>query len=418
MEKKKIFDVTPPPQKKETEEAIFIKSKLEQKIDQPSKKITFKGKGVLIVLLLVVSIFFAARATINPKAELDVWPVKTPVNFKAEVVVAKEPGNSGEIPGELIVKENYFSEEFPATGVKEKEVKAQGIIRVYNNYSTDDQVLIAKTRFVSDQGKLFRAPDKVIVPGGHYESGKFVSGEVDILVEAGESGEEYNIGPATFSIPGFAGTPRYTDFYAKSFEPMTGGQKSNVTYVTAQDLESVESSFIERALVKNSQALINSITSPDYILVTGAVKGEIIEIDPLAQVGQEAETFSLRAKARSESLVFKKEAVEEFAKNYLLARIPSGQNLNESSFAITYSAKEVDMDQARIVLNVEILAETYPIIDEQKIKQAIIGQRPEQMTASLRTFFEVKQFQVRLWPFWVTEAPLEVNRINVNLKLD
>ena len=124
-----------------------------------------------------------------------------------------------------------------------KEEKAEGIIRIFNDYSTASQSLVAGTRFVSDEGKLFRLVEKVVVPGQSTEKGKLIPGSVDVLVRADTAGSDYNIGVSTFSIPGFAGTPRYTAFYAKSFLAMAGGFKGESLAVSSEDLENAKKSL-------------------------------------------------------------------------------------------------------------------------------------------------------------------------------
>jgi len=101
------------------------------------------------------------------------------------------------------------------------EYKATGIITIYNTYSSSPQTLVKTTRFVSEGGKLFRTTKTIVVPGADASSGKIVPGSTTVEVIASEPGNEYNIGPSTFSIPGFKGTPKYLAFYGESFSAFT-----------------------------------------------------------------------------------------------------------------------------------------------------------------------------------------------------
>ena len=119
---------------------------------------------------------------------------------------AEKAGNF--IQGEVLEAEKEVSQNFTAHGKKLKSTKAHGTMRIYNNYSTAAQTLVATTRFISNEGKLFRTKERVVIPGGYYEGGKLAAGFIDIEVIADQPGEDYNIDPSTFSIPGFVGTSK------------------------------------------------------------------------------------------------------------------------------------------------------------------------------------------------------------------
>ncbi len=372
---------------------------------------------VAIILGLVV-VGGAAYVLIKPKAEIDIWPVKNPVEFKTQIMVTGSQDQEAFIPGEVRTQENSLSQQFPATGVELKAAKASGKITVYNAYALSSQVLIANTRFVSDDGKLFRTPSKVIIPGAHYEGSKLIPGEIEITVEAGEPGEAYNIGPSTFSIPGLAGTPRYTAFYAKSFKAMSGGTKSEAKKVTAEDLKNAEEVLTTRAIENCKAALVNAVSLNDYVVVNEAIKTTVTEAVSSAKEGQNVENFTFQVRAKAETLIFKRSDVSVFAKEYVLSHLPDGQKLDENSLAVSFLSQEVDLDKEKIFLNVEISAQIYPSVDEDRIKEAVKNQTPSQMSSSLKGFSEITKSQVRLWPFWANRGPLETAGISIKIRLD
>ena len=436
MANRKVFDIIPPKGSKESIEpakhqkgpSFFEKlgdsakkvippspPKIKFKVSIP-RKIAWWPLISLVVLLLAAG---AAYFLIEPKAELEIWPVKEQLELKIQVLVAAASQQStGSILGEIVTSEQSFSEEFPSTGIKTKATKASGIIKVYNAYSTSPQALITATRFVSDDGKLFRTPKRVVIPGAHYEGSRLIPGEIDIVVEAGEPGDEYSIGPSTFSIPGLAGTARYTAFYAKSFESMTGGAKAETPEVTGEDLAAAEEILTSTALEECKTSLENSLSIDEYIVVKEAIEGEILEATPLAEEGQELSNFTFQVKAEAKALVFKKQDIENIAMDRILEQTPEGKQLDENSLAIGYVPQSVDLKKGKILLDLEISAEVYPTIDENSIKETIKNQRLDEIEASLRAFSEIDRFQIRLWPFWVNKAPTEVDGIDLKLRLD
>jgi len=417
MPSRKVFDIVPP---KERQTEIASSAKVPKKQTffmrpmSSNKPVAFRQVAwwPILTILALICLAGAGYFLIKPKAEISIWPKKSPLIVKTQIVAGKD------ITGEIKTQDCPASQEFSATGTKSLGVKSSGTIRVYNAYSIAPQTLIANTRFVSDGGKLFRIPQKIVIPGAHYEGSKLIPGELDTTVEAGEAGEEYNIGPSTFSLPALAGTSRYTAFYAKSFASMAGGSKNQTAQITEQDLSSAQKSLTATALDNCQKILRDSLSPEEYIINEEALKSEIIKSDSLVKAGQEVNKFTLNVKAKSTALVFKKSDLENFAKTYIAGKVPEGKQLDQNSVAVSYSAQNVDLGNGKIVLNVEISAEIYSTVDENSIKEAIKSQRPDEVSISLKQFSEINDFQVRLWPFWCDKTPLDVESMSVKLMLD
>jgi hypothetical protein len=129
------------------------------------------------------------------------------------------------------VKLTFDAKEFNSTlskrgegvGLNEKSFseKAKGVIVVYNNFNSESQVLVERTRFQSPEGLIFRSTTRITVPG---KTGT-TPGSVEVSVVADDVGEKYNIGLTDFSVPGFAGGPKFKTFYGRSKTEMKGGSK-------------------------------------------------------------------------------------------------------------------------------------------------------------------------------------------------
>lgn len=427
MPSKRVSDIISPKDKKETAPLAKPQKKtaISEKLILPKKKVisdkTPKPQSEkhaklfwwpTLTILVLICLAGASYILIKPKAEISVWPKKSPLVVKTQVVVGKD------IAKEIETQECSSSQEFPATGTKTLNTKASGTVRVYNAYSTTPQILIANTRFVSDNGKLFRTPQKIVIPGAHYEGSKLVPGEADATLEAGEAGEEYNIDPSTFSLPALAGTSRYTAFYAKSSSSMTGGSKSQTSQVTQEDLDSAEDSLSDIALENCEKTLQSSLPPEDFIINNDALQADILEITSPAKAGDSADNFTLSIKAKATALSFKKSDLEAFTKTYIESKVPEGKQLDQNSIAISYSPENIDLTKGKIFLNVEISSQIYSTIDEDNIKEAAISKRSEEITAALKQFSELDKFQLRLWPFWANKAPFEKEGVIIKLRLD
>lgn len=346
MSRRKIFDIIPPKEK-------TIKRSLESNLPEPQKSFS-KSRRFLFVFVLVLtmigtSVFFS-YTFVKPKAEIEIW-LKTKIkNFKTQLTITNsiEKPDFGAflIPGKIIEAGTNISQEFLSVGSHLKKEKARGIIRVYNAYSTHPQVLIATTRFVSADGKLFRTPKRVVIPGGRYEKGKLIPGFIDIEVVADQPGEEYNIGPTTFSIPGLAGTAKYTAFYGKSFQPMKGGK-----------------------IVK-------------------------------------------------ESMIFKKEDLENFVKAYLKKQISEKEEIDQENINIKYRLEDQDFDEGKILFELEISAKIFKKIDLEDIKEKFFDKTPQEIKEIFISTPGILGGEIKLTPFWIKKVPKDPRRVEIEIKIE
>jgi len=422
---KKILDIFPP---KELEKKIReIKLEPEKK---PQPRIPFpkvpskKSWGLIFVLIILISagIFcYFAPPHLWGGAKIEIWPETEILTFKTKLTVnkeAKEPDFLTKvIPGEIFTKKLSIREEFPSSGKTLKEKKAEGIIRVYNAYSTSSQVLIANTRFVSADGKLFRSIERVTIPGQEYQEGKLIPGYLDIKVRADQSGSEYNIGSSTFSIPGFAGTPRYTAFYGKSFQPMIGGLREEVSQVTQEDLNQAQKRLEEKGMSDCEIALKNEIPA-EFVLLEEALETKIIETFSLAKAGAELKTFSFQIKAKSQVLVFRADEIRNFARDFILAQIPEDKKLYLESLKLNYSPESVNLELGKIILSLQLEAKIYSDINQETLKGALRGKSLKEAQWLLENQPKITKIQMTLWPFWIKRVPEKLEKIKIKLNLD
>ncbi len=378
--------------------------------------------GSFVVLVLILGIFYFTL----PRAEIEIWPETEVLTLETKLTVDKtveEPVFLTKIiPGEIFEKEKIVASIFPVSGIALREGKSQGTIRVYNAYSTYSQVLVEKTRFVSADGKVFRTPNKVTIPGSYYEKGKLVPGEIDIEVVADQPGPEYNIGSSTFSIPGFAGTDRYTKFYAKSFQAMEGGFFEETSKVTKKDLEEAEDFLVKQAKKESESSFINELQSEEisseFHFLKDSIETEIMERFSLAQPEDELEEFNFQVKAKSKTLLFKREDLISFAKESLLPYLPEGKKLYQESLKIDYFAETINLDSGKIILSLSLTAKAYSDVDLSNLKNNLGGKSLGEIKIFLENQPKIIKVEVKLWPFWVRSVPENPEKVKINLRVD
>jgi len=434
---KKIFDILPP--QKKAEEIEVVKKTREPKkeeiplplsVDEKEvssegndydllEKVSFKPGPILLILALIslgtFLYFYLAKALIM------VWPVTELSSLETTMTVDQgiSSRSASAIPGKIYTAEKTISKEFFASGTTLKESKAEGTVRIYNAYSTSSQALVINTRLISNEGKLFRIKKGVTIPGGHYEGQELIPGFVDVEVRADQSGEEFNIKSSTFSIPGFAGTPRYTYFYGKSFQAMTGGLKKEVDQVVQKDLDDAQESLKQQATAECLTELKGKIASEaDLILLDRAIQTKIVDTSFSAVAKQETEKFTVTTKAKSIALVFDSQDEKDFVINFASSQIPDGKKLNEAKLNIERSFNRIDLELGKIIFSLNIGADVYSDIDLSALRQALKGKSLEEAKIYLENYPQINKSSINLWPFWVKKVPQKEERVKIELWLD
>ncbi len=418
--KKKVLDIISP---KKLEKILKEK---EVKLEIPSPpiklpparvlpKIKFKRKGSLFVILLIL-IFATAFSFKLSKAEIKIWPQTDDINYETKLTVDRTFENSDFgnkiVPGKIFETEKTFSEEFSSSGKVLK--KAEGIIRLYNAYTTQPELWQVETRFMSSEGKLFKSKDKISVPGAEIKNGKILPTFVDVPVIAAEAGADYNIGPSHFSIVAYRGTPRYTKFYGESSQPMTGG--GEVPQVKKEDLENGEKILSEKAKREIKEVLKSKIP-PEYIVLDDVLETKILEKFSLAEAGKEMEKFNFQVKVKGTAISFKNEDLKSFAKEFILSQVGKGKLIYLESLKMDYSPQNPNFESGKFQLSLTFAAKIYPEIDISALKKGIAGKTSTEAKIVMENYLQINRVDIRLSPFWLKNIPEDINKIEIKYPL-
>jgi len=417
---KKFFDIIPPKQKQDQDQGTeFLDERSSVPLEKIKKKRFFLKSLVfcfVLLILVIISGFF-----LFPKVEVKIWP-ETEIllleeNLVIDLNVEIRDFDEKIIPGKVFSSEKSVSQEFSASGKVLKEQKATGVIRVYNAHSTSSRTLVP-SRFVSADGKLFWSLKKIVIPGGRYEKGKFVPGEIDVEVQAAEPGEDYNIGPSTFALPALAGSSLYTTIYGRSFSDMSNGFIGEVSQISQGDLERAEIVLTEK-LKKQSKEFFKTTVPKEFVLLDETISQEIIESNSSLEAEIEAESFVFQVKIKSEGIGFKRSDLENFAKNCINLNISKGTIFQEESLEINYSFSEEKIDEeAKVVLNLDIKSKVYSDIDLDKLKKALLGKSLKEARIFLENLPGVTKVELKSWPFLKNKIPEDMKEVEVSLMLD
>ncbi|MDP3995651.1 MAG: hypothetical protein Q8P74_00125 [bacterium] len=428
MSNRKVIDIFPPKKPVVNFQEDRLKE-LERKEEVVYRKKTGAGKWLIFSLLLLISLGSFCYFTLS-KAEINLWPNTEELSLEKDLTVSqgvdRTNASLGTIPAQTFQREKEVTATFQSSGTALKEEKARGVLRVYNDYSTSPQVLIATPRFVTPtddgEGKVFRTPVAVTIPGGTYEGGKLIPGEIDVEVVADQSGPEYNIDASVFSIPGFAGTDKYTKFYGRSFEPMTGGLREERAVVTKEDFDGAKDSLLKQAKEECEKLLAGELQSEEvsskFYYFPNESLSEITKEFPMAAIGEETEEFKFQVKASCQTLIFRKEDLWNFTKDSLLSLASQGYELYEESLKVNYSPQAINLESGEVAILLNASVKAYSGINVSNFKDALAGKSLLEAKLFLEGQPNITKVSVRFWPFWVGKVPEDLDRIEININID
>lgn len=403
---RRIVDISPPKKKEE------IKLQKKNRVSASRKKFPVFWVAVLfifvvpVVSFLVIQFFFSF-------ATITLWPQTRSISLSDIFLVRQDAPQidfaNKLIPGKIFQVEKSATKLYSTTGLKTQDIKAQGTIRVFNNQAKI-QILIATTRFISQDGKLFRSTERVAIQPG-------VS--LDVHVAAAEAGEGYNIGSSNFSLPGLVGTPLYTLVYGKSSQSMAGGTHSKVSIVSEADIAQAKNSLVNDLANLAKGELQKQLVSP-YVMENSSSRSETLEALSLVKEGAELAQFSVKAKVRLTVLAFQRPQAEELARHLVEAQLSNAEaeKINPKSFQAAFTPKTFEPDLSQLSLNVTMAAKAYEEIDLNALRTKVQGQKKIYAKEILSEYPNLSKSQVSLWPFWTMSVPQDARKIHINISLD
>lgn len=417
-EKKPLFGRWPSLNFKKIGESLKIEKIKPEKAKKRSAASFFSGKFLAMFIGAALIVLFLALYFILPKAELVVsaktQAVSQEMNITADKSLSKINLAQNKIPAQLIKLEKKQSQEFSTSGARQVNDKAKGSLTIYNEYSSSPQALVEKTRFVSESGKVFRLTKSITVPGAKIQEGKIVASSIEAEVTADQPGPDYNVVPGRFTIPGFQGTPKYAAFYGQSKSAMSGGASGLMRVVTQSDYDNAKKELwdaLKPALDNEFQSQLPS----GLKIIDGAIKEELGTIDTNVAVGSPAEKFTLTIKGSAMAVLFDEKDILEIVKGKLADELSDDKELVLASDQASYQLASVDFSRGQLAMKVKAAGNLVWKINTDALRQEILGQKEEAIRSIFAKHPEVDQAKVVFWPFWVTSAPKNLDKIEIQV---
>lgn len=405
--KKRLIDIYPPRSK----ETIPAKEETVVKAEFGSRSLADSGARLVLFVVLLFAIPPVFLHFFMTSAAIEVWPQITKLRMEEQILA--QVGYDKVNVEKKIIRARVFEEEkeitqlFAASGKKFKEEKARGTIRVYNENSTRPQPLVAKTRFISEDGKLFRLETAVSIPGGQF---------LDVRVVAPEPGTEYNIGPSNFSLPGFVGSALYTKIYGESFAPMTGGAKKEVTVVTEEDIAAAKDQLGEILEIEATKSLLAKIP-PQFHVLEDSLRSTITQDNSLIKPGAELNQFNYTAKIKVSMTGFHEDDADILAKQLLSSYLKANQTVSEDTLRVTSEVSQGAGQAGLIPITLHIVGDQYEKVDRAALTRRVGGASDSEFHQLLKEYPFLAKAQFSLWPFWVSRIPKDPEKVSIDVNL-
>ena len=367
------------------------------------------GIALIIFLFIIFSTVFA-RATI------DVLPKQGRVLLENEEFIAKTQAVAGELEFGLTTAEIIESATATATGRREVKRKASGQITIFNNFSEESQELIANTRFESPEGKIYRIDKAVIVPGVKTVNGKEVPGQLEATVYADKEGADYNIGLVDFTIPGFAGGPRFDGFFARSKTPMTGGLVGEIKTVTETEEEKIRAELRQKLSARNNNKLkaLEGFIMPSDGIFTAF---ETIPITQTAETG--SSEIKIEEKLIVTGILFDKQKLSSFIASRFIPEY-SGEdveivNIDEIDFVVNNKGDLDPIDLNQITVTINGNAHVVWTVDPEILKDSVRGLKSGDFANIISRFPAIESVIPKFRPPWIRTVPDNVDKIKIDI---
>jgi len=291
-----------------------------------------------------------------------------------------------------------------------------GKVTISNAYSADPQTLIATTRILSSDGKLFRLKDTVTVPG--MQGGQ--PGAIAAEIVADKVGADYAIPAGTFTIPGLDGTPKQGKFSVVSKTAFAGGGKQTgvLSSVSTADIVKAKQ-VVDKALRDAIEADFRSQLSAGEQILPAAIEITTVAADSAPLVGTAADTFDYTWQVHARTLAFSETVVRNMLRDRFLSQATdtSKMTLDPSKMTLEYGQPEADMTKQYLRFSVHARSALQPAVNIEALKQEFLGKSGSDLKAVVAKHPEIASLEVdfgRL-PLWQS-IPSRASQVTVVLK--
>lgn len=400
----------------------LIKKEVRTKIKESAPEVTDVSVGRPVVfrislalgmacaaggIVLLSTVFARATVSLEPSAaELALEGIRV----EAGTGIVEIDAAGKKIPASLIETVGSLKREFSSSGKERVSRKATGVVRIYNAFSSAPQTLVAGTRFQNPSGRIFRLKQRVTVPGATVQNGNLTPRFISAGVEAGQAGAEFNIASSRFTIPGFAGTPKFAGFYAESQEAFAGGFEGEALVARQADIDAASEEVTAALFAQLKEELERKI--PSGVTAIQGAREIIVTALRKPKTGDAADRFTVEADGTARVMLFRMDDL--FALLGQMALAPdSGRNISPEKSHLEFDRASLSLKNRLLSFEIRGTAVAVSVVSPDDIGRALAGRTRADAENILRADSRVRAFGIGIFPPWRRTLPSDGEKIRI-----
>jgi len=383
-------------------------------IGKIQKKVMWGSLGLLAVGLIFGAFYYLVSAKVTLYANAS--QVNTKFAFTADPTAKRSDIASSVLAAERLSLNKAVTASVEATGTKDLGTKASGTITVSNSYDSNDHPLVSGTRFVASNGLVFRSTEDVVVPGGKLKGGKVDPGEASVPVQADQNGDQYNLGPGKYTIPGLP-ADQQEGIYGQG-QQMKNGTTKTAKVITQNDIAKAQTAALASDKPASAKELAAKAKDSQTV-IEASLQQNATSSDTSPAVNSEAQTATLTLQVTYSQLAISKSELSK------LARAVEGKQLGDQSqiyddgsskLAMTAASKPGSPDSAQ-KFDAAATAFAGTKIDTVALTEQLKGKKYGEALDMASKLPGVDRAEISIKPSWYTRLPGISSHIEISIKV-
>lgn len=374
-----------------------------------------RGRTILVLIVAVLIIGGALLLNVlMGGAEVTVYPKFKDVSVQATFEGKKEP-KSGELGYELLTLEATGERQVKASGTEKVSERAEGTLFIYNT-ETKGARLIKNTRFENPDGLIFKIKESVEIPSATKDAkGALVPGVVSADVFADGTGEQYNVPPARFTVPGLKGSPQFATVYGESNVSMTGGFEGERFLLDENELE-LRKQELQQELRASLLERLKTERPVGFVVFESSVAFSF-ETLPATTYGDSLAT--IKEKAYLHVPLFKEDEFASYIADSTIAgyegekvELPNAQTLSFTYESATATVSDISTETT-LPFTLKGTTRVVWSFDTEKLKKDLLGLSKTALEPMLQSYPAIDRAEAVVRPFWAQSFPESPEEIKV-----
>lgn len=374
------------------------------------KIVLFGALGALLIAFLVWAIFFAGRATVYITAKT------TDASFNDTVALntSSDTDTSNKVlrATEQTLKKDV-SVDFQATGEKNVGDKATGQVTISTCIaSTSPPADIPAGTTISSGGNNYTTGDTASFTQGLFGNGCLNYKTNPVSITAADGGTAYNVSGDSFAV---SGHPNMSASGSAS-----GGTDKTVKVVTKSDVAKAKQQLDQSNSDDSAKSDLTKQFGSNVKVVEDSFSADSSGVTSSPAVGEESSDGNAKLAGTINYTMYgvANDELAHFLDSYFKSQLDD-QNTQRVYDSGASSANFSNVDTSKgVTAQMTASGKIGPKIDDNEVKKLAAGKRYGDIQQALQSIPGVSNVDTKFWPFWVSKAPNNPDRISVKFKID